>query len=162
MLFLDLLYLLCHLLSLKPANKSQHQYLFIFNLSIAKRSKPCHYRTCSSRNDSRVEYSLSLPHQSQYSYKSSNPPQKTPQNFATHPSPLPPHTKNLNPLSAPFPGTALIAPSTCSPLSNFLFNLCRTIRIVTAITIASAAVAQSTLNGTTRSGCLPPLGCGYM
>ena len=72
------------------------------------------------------------------------------------------YTKNLKPCSDASPGTALMAPSTCSPRSSFLFNLPSMIRMITVIMIASAAVAQSTLSGIVKSGCAPPLGCGYM
>jgi hypothetical protein len=55
----------------------------------------------------------------------------------------------------------LIAPSTCSLLASFLFNLVKIILMINAMSIANAAVAQSTLIGIVRSAG-PLFGCGYI
>jgi hypothetical protein len=72
------------------------------------------------------------------------------------------YSKNLNPFFAASPGTpcpAETAPSTCSPLSNFLLSLIKIVLNVNAIIIAITAVAQFTLIATTYLG---PAELGYM
>ena len=72
------------------------------------------------------------------------------------------YSKNLNPFFAASPGTpwpAETAPSTCSPLSSFLFNLIKIVLKVNAMMIAMTAVAQFTLIATTYLG---PAELGYM
>lgn len=52
------------------------------------------------------------------------------------------YTKKRKPFSAASPGTALIAPSTCSPRSSFLFNLLSTRRKTVAIITESTSMPQ--------------------
>lgn len=55
------------------------------------------------------------------------------------------YTKNLNPFFATSSGIAMIAPSTCSPLSSFLFSLPRMIRRSSAQHMAMMMFTQFTV-----------------
>lgn len=62
------------------------------------------------------------------------------------------HSKNLNPCSTASPGAALIAPSTRSPRSSFLFSLASIVRSTPAATIDMAAMRQLCMNAASYCG----------